>query len=80
MAERGNECRGKGLAVSVVDMLICAVAESRGWTVFTTDSDFARYATTLSFKLHFMWKPKYLFVVGQDGFDLVEVVEVVAGD
>jgi len=55
-AEISNKCRSKGLAVSVVDMLICAVAERRGWTVFSTDPDFVRYATVLSLKLHQMRK------------------------
>lgn len=48
----GNQCRSKGLAVSVSDMLICAVAESRGWAIFSTDPDFKRYATVLPLKLH----------------------------
>jgi predicted nucleic acid-binding protein len=48
----GNQCRGKGLAVSVSDMLICAVARSRGWAIFSTDPDFSRYAKVLPIKLH----------------------------
>ena len=51
-AAASNQCRGKGLAVSVSDMLICAVAQSRGWAIFSTDPDFKRYASVLSLELH----------------------------
>ena len=51
-AKAGNACRAKGIAVSVVDILICAVAQRRGMTVFTTDPDFASYARELPLKLH----------------------------
>jgi predicted nucleic acid-binding protein len=47
-----NRCRTKGIQGSVVDMLICAVAERRGASVFTTDADFRRYAKYLPFALH----------------------------
>jgi predicted nucleic acid-binding protein len=32
-----NRCRAKGLTCGVVDMLICAVAERRGWKVLSSD-------------------------------------------
>lgn len=51
-AVASSECRSKGLAVSVSDMLICSVAQARGWAIFSTDPDFARFATVLSVKLH----------------------------
>ena len=51
-AKAGNQCRARGIAVSVVDALLCAVAMKRGWTIFTTDPDFASYATVLPLKLH----------------------------
>lgn len=51
-AQVGNLCRSKGLAVSPVDMLICAAANRRGLSIFTTDPDFARYARVLPLKLH----------------------------
>jgi predicted nucleic acid-binding protein len=51
-AAAGNQCRSRGLAVSVSDMLICAVARSRDWTVFSTDPDFKRYASVLGLNLH----------------------------
>lgn len=51
-AAASNHCRSKGLAVSVSDMLICAVAESRGWAIFSTDPDFKRYASVLKLQLH----------------------------
>jgi predicted nucleic acid-binding protein len=47
-----NRCRAKGVQGSVVDMLICAVAERRGMAVFTTDADFCHYAKHLPFRLH----------------------------
>jgi len=47
-----NQCRSKGLAVSVSDMLICAVAQSRDWAIFSTDPDFSRYAKILPIRLH----------------------------
>jgi len=51
-AEAGNSCRGRGVAVSLADMLICAIAMRRDWTVFTRDADFAGYAKVLGLKLH----------------------------
>src|SRR5215475_12699407 len=43
-AKAGNRCRAKGVAVSIVDILLCAVAIKRQWAVFTTDPDFTSYA------------------------------------
>jgi predicted nucleic acid-binding protein len=51
-AKAGNDCRAKGIAVSPVDMLICAVAQRREIAVFTTDPDFRNYARELALKLH----------------------------
>jgi predicted nucleic acid-binding protein len=51
-ASGSNRCRSKGVAVSVSDMLICAVAQSRSWAIFSIDPDFKRYATPLALKLH----------------------------
>jgi predicted nucleic acid-binding protein len=51
-AKFGNQCRSKGIAVFLVDVLICAVAIKRGWAIFTTDPDFAAYAKVLPIKLH----------------------------
>jgi predicted nucleic acid-binding protein len=48
----GNKCRSQGVSVSLPDLVICSVARSRGWSVFTTDSDFKRYGGILSIKLH----------------------------
>ena len=50
-AEASNECRAKGVAVSVSDMLICAVAVARDWSIFTTDPDFKNYTKVLAIKL-----------------------------
>ena len=51
-AKAGNLCRAKGIVVSVVDALLCAVAMKRGWTIFTTDPDFRNYARVLALKIH----------------------------
>jgi len=51
-AKAGNECRAKGIMVSTVDMLICAVALAQGWSIFTTDPDFTNYAKVLPINLH----------------------------
>ena len=51
-AQMHNQCRTRGVAGSVVDLLICSVARRRGWQVFTTDQDFERYAKVLPLKLY----------------------------
>lgn len=51
-AKAGNDCRARGVAVSVSDMLICAIAIGRDWSVFTADPDFNSYAKILPLKLH----------------------------
>ena len=51
-ARAGNQCRTRGVAVSVADILLCAVAMNRGWAIFTTDPDFPTYAKVLPLKLH----------------------------
>jgi len=54
-AARGsNTCRAKGIAATIVDMLICAVAHQGGMSIFTTDPDFENYARCLPVKLHFV--------------------------
>jgi predicted nucleic acid-binding protein len=57
-AKASNDCRAKGIAVSVVDILICAVARRRGMAIFTTDSDFENYARELALKLHTVPQPE----------------------
>jgi len=51
-ARASNTCLAKGIASTVVDMLICAVAHRRSMSVFTTDPDFDSYARCLALKLH----------------------------
>jgi len=51
-AKAGNRCRAKGIVVSIVDVLLCAVTVRRGWTIFTTDPDFSHYARVLSLSIH----------------------------
>jgi predicted nucleic acid-binding protein len=51
-ANAGNRCRGKGIVVSIVDILLCAVAIKRAWAIFTTDSDFTTYVKILPISIH----------------------------
>jgi predicted nucleic acid-binding protein len=51
-AKASNACRAKGIAVSVVDALICAMTIYRDWTIFTTDPDFRKYESVLPIKYH----------------------------
>lgn len=51
-AKAGNRCRGKGIIVSIVDILICAVAIKRQWAIFTTDPDFTNYVKVLPISIH----------------------------
>lgn len=51
-AKAGNRCRAKGVVVSIVDILLCAVASKRLWTIFTTDPDFSNYAKVLPLGIH----------------------------
>jgi hypothetical protein len=51
-AKASNECRSRGIAAPVVDALICHVALSRHWGIFTIDPDFRTYAKVLPVKLH----------------------------
>jgi len=46
-AKAGNDCRSKGIVVSTVDILICAVTLARRWSIFTMDPDFENYAQVL---------------------------------
>lgn len=46
-----NTCRAKGVQGSHIDFLICAVACRLGDEVYTTDTDFKRYAKHLPIKL-----------------------------
>jgi|SRR5271170_378687 len=51
-AKVGNRCRAKGVVVSIVDILLCAVAIKRQWAMFTTDPDFSNYAKVLPLRTH----------------------------
>jgi predicted nucleic acid-binding protein len=50
--EAANRCRGKGILVSTVDILICVVAIKREWAIFTTDPDFTNYVKVLPISIH----------------------------
>jgi hypothetical protein len=39
-AKSGHRSRSKGVAVSILDILLCAIAIKRQWAIFTTDPDF----------------------------------------
>jgi predicted nucleic acid-binding protein len=51
-AKAGNRCRAKGVVVSIVDILLCAVAIKREWAIFTIDPDFSNYARVLPLRIH----------------------------
>ena len=51
-AKASNQCRGKGIVVSIVDVLLCAMVMKREWAIFTTDPDFTNYAKVLSLTTH----------------------------
>lgn len=51
-AKGGSGCRAKGVAVSIMDILLCAVAIKREWAIFTTDPDFSNYARVLPLRIH----------------------------
>jgi predicted nucleic acid-binding protein len=51
-AKASNECRARGVAVSVSDILICAIAIARDWSIFAADPDFKSYARILPLNLH----------------------------
>jgi predicted nucleic acid-binding protein len=56
-ARAGNDCRAKGIAVSTVDILICALAIKRSFLIHTTDPDFKNYARILPLKFYSVTKP-----------------------
>jgi predicted nucleic acid-binding protein len=51
-ATASNLCRSKGIALTTVDALICAVALDKELLIFTTDPDFQNYSKILPVKLH----------------------------
>lgn len=51
-AMASNRCRAKGIAMSAVDALLCAVALRKNLSIFTMDSDFKNYSRILALKLH----------------------------
>ena len=51
-AAANNTCRDKGLAISIVDAMICAIALDRKFSIFTTDPDFLKYAKILPIHLY----------------------------
>lgn len=51
-AEAFNDCRARGIAVSAIDILICAAAMKRDLLIFTTDPDFKTCARVLPLRLH----------------------------
>ena len=56
-ATTSNQCRSRGIAVTTVDALICAVALRKELLIFTTDPDFQNYSRVVPLKLHAPRKP-----------------------
>lgn len=50
-AQYANIAMDRGIVGSNVDYLICAVAASRSWKIFSEDADFVRYASFLPIAL-----------------------------
>jgi predicted nucleic acid-binding protein len=51
-AHSAQAAKGKGIVVSIVDILLCAVVMKREWAIFTTDPDFRNYAKVLPLSIH----------------------------
>lgn len=51
-ARCSNTCRLAGIAGSLVDFLLCAVAIGRDMAVFTLDRDFDQYSSCLPLRLY----------------------------
>jgi predicted nucleic acid-binding protein len=47
-----NQCRDRGIQGSNTDFLICALAVRNGFSIFTTDGDFAHFAGVLPISLY----------------------------
>jgi predicted nucleic acid-binding protein len=47
-----NRCRARGVQGSNTDLLICAVAVRRKFSILTTDDDFSHFARLLPIQLH----------------------------
>ena len=50
-AHWSNQCRRHGIVGSGVDFLICSIAVTRRWQIFTTDADFRGYAKIIPIQL-----------------------------
>ena len=46
-----NQCRKEGIQGSHIDFLICAVAHTHNFSIFTTDKDFTSYQKVLPIQL-----------------------------
>jgi len=51
-ARFSNQGRSKGVVITVVDALVCAVAIKRQWSIMTTDPDFSIFAKVVPLVLH----------------------------
>jgi predicted nucleic acid-binding protein len=47
-----NRCRARGVQGSNTDFLLCGAALERGLSIYSTDTDFQRYAKVLRIRLH----------------------------
>jgi len=51
-ARCSNRCRARGVAATAIDILICAFAVRRNYSLFADDNDFAKYADVLNLNLY----------------------------
>jgi predicted nucleic acid-binding protein len=47
-----NACQRRGVTRTSIDLLLCAVADRLGLSLFTTDKDFQMYARHVPIRLH----------------------------
>jgi predicted nucleic acid-binding protein len=50
-AQINCKCRTLGISTSAIDSLICSIASSRDWEIFTFDEDFRRYSKAVPVRL-----------------------------
>lgn len=50
-AQISCKCRTLGISTTAVDSLICSIASSRNWEIFTFDEDFRHYSKAVPIRL-----------------------------
>ncbi|MBV9438291.1 MAG: PIN domain-containing protein [Acidobacteria bacterium] len=50
-AQINCKCRTLGISTSAIDSIICSIASSRDWEIFTFDEDFRHYSKAVPLRL-----------------------------